>query len=65
MKRDIKITANKSNRTFTIRFIYSDGDIIKYRTIKVNKDEFQSMDNMTTRDWEYFLYVSQEYYRVK
>jgi hypothetical protein len=55
---EIRVTPNHSARTFTIRT--SGG---KYRTIKLNKDEFRSSLNMTGNDWNQFL-KGGDYYRV-
>ena len=60
----IKVTANESARTFTIR-TYVDGKLnAKYRTIKFSKEEFQSESNNTENDWRQFL-KSSDYYLVK
>ena len=56
--RDLgKITAtpNHSKRTFTIRRKFKDGTILKYRTINLSKEEFQSEESNTERDWSNFL----------
>ena len=62
----IKITAtpNYSARTFTIRKSYADGDKVKYRTIPMNREEFESCLNNTANDWNDFL-KSDDYYKVK
>jgi hypothetical protein len=54
----IKVTPNKRNRTFTLR---TDG--AKYRTNRMDKDEFESAKNWTGNDWSQFL-KTDEYYRV-
>ena len=60
----IKINANKSARTFTIR-TYVDGKLNnKYRTIKFSEEDFQSENNNTENDWKQFL-KSSDYYLVK
>lgn len=62
--RTIKVKSNQSARTFTIS-IYRDGKFdSKYRTIPVPRLEFQEMEYMTERDWDYFLSHSENYYRV-
>lgn len=56
---EIKITSNKSRRTFTIR---KNGS--KYRTYPMSKEEFNDATHMTANDWDYFL-KSNDYYVVK
>ena len=55
----LKISANHSKRTFTIRT-----DVAKYRTIRLSKDEFNSCLNNTGQDWWIFL-KSNDYYKVR
>jgi hypothetical protein len=57
--QEIKISPNKSNRTYTIR---TNGS--KYRTTKMSKEEFKSNSNNTGNDWKNFL-SSDDYYLVK
>lgn len=58
--REIKISSNQSQRTFTIR---TNGS--KYRTYPFNKKEFNECENMTGNDWAYFLRAcDSDYYRV-
>lgn len=60
----IKVTANESARTFTIR-TYVDGKLnAKYRTVKFSKEEFENESNNTENDWKHFL-KSSDYYLVK
>ena len=54
--RVIKVTPNNSNRTFTIR---TGG--AKYRTNRMDKDEFESAKRWTGNDWNQFL-KTDEYY---
>lgn len=54
-----KVTSNKSKRHYTI--IKDDGT--KYRTIPMNRQEFQECENNTLNDWKQFL-KTDEYYRV-
>lgn len=62
--RKIKATPNHSARTFTLRVTYSDGTKqIKYRTVRMNRDEFQSCLNNTENDWAQFL-KSSDYYLI-
>lgn len=63
--RTIKAKANQSARTFTIS-TYRDGKFeFKYRTYPVSRLEFQEMECMTERDWDYFLSHSENYRVVK
>ena len=57
--REIKATPNYSKRTFTLRV---DGK--KYRTVRLNKEEFETCEYNTQNDWEQFL-RSDDYYLVK
>ena len=59
----IKVTANQSKRTFTIRK-YIDGKFFtKYRTIEMNQEEFDREEMNTENDWKQFL-KSDDYYTV-
>jgi len=63
VNEQIKVTANKSKRTFTIRK-YIDGKLFsKYRTIEMSKEEFDSTEMNTENDWQQFL-KSDDYYTV-
>ena len=55
----IKVTPNKSQRTFTIR-----RQGIKFRTLQMSREEFNSADYWTGQDWSNFL-KTDEYYIVK
>lgn len=55
----IKVTPNKSQRTFTIR-----RQGIKFRTLQMSKEEFNSAEYWTGQDWSNFL-KTDEYYIVK
>ena len=57
--REFKITGNKSKRTFTI---VTNG--IKYRTLQMSREEYESANNWTGNDWSQFL-KTDEYYRVR
>lgn len=59
MKTQIKVTANQSKRTFTIRTEYG-----KYRTIQFSQPEFDSMEYNTESDWKQFLNSTSDYYKV-
>jgi len=59
----IKVSANQSNRTFTIRK-YIDGKFfVKYRTLPMSKADFESNEYKTESDWKQFL-KSDDYYKV-
>jgi hypothetical protein len=58
--KTIKVNANTSLRTFTIR---TNGS--KYRTCQMSKEEFISNNNNTGNDWQSFLNGSNDYYLVK
>lgn len=55
----IKVTPNKSQRTFTIR-----RQSIKFRTLQMSREEFDSAEYWTGQDWSNFL-KTDEYYIVK
>lgn len=55
--KEISVRANKSSRTFTIR---TNG--FKYRTVKMNKEEFNNNTHNTANDWSYFLRSCSGYY---
>ena len=59
----IRVTANQSKRTFTIRKSYPDGTKVKYRTIKMSQEDFDNEEFNTVNDWKQFL-KSDEYYKV-
>jgi hypothetical protein len=57
--RTIKVAANHSKRTFTIKT-----ESATYRTIPMTKDEFESELYNTGNDWAQFLKGS-DYYKVR
>ena len=60
----LKVKSNQAKRTFTIRK-YIDGVLFaKYRTNPVSREEFESDENNTERDWAHFLRTSNDYYKV-
>ena len=63
MKLEIKAVANEKKRTFTIRKLQKGSVFLKYRTIRLSKEEFESCKNNTQNDWEQFL-KTDAYYRV-
>ena len=56
--RKIKVSANQSKRTFTIRT-----ESAKYRTIPMSIEEFKSCEYNTGNDWNDFL-KSDDYYKI-
>ena len=56
--REIKVSANRTKRTFTIVT-----ESAKYRTLPMNKIEFEANLNNTGNDWQQFL-NTEDYYRV-
>jgi len=60
----IKVTANQSRRTFTIRK-YIDGKLFaKYRTVSMSQEKFESEEMNSENDWKQFL-RSDDYYVIK
>jgi hypothetical protein len=58
--REIKVSANQSKRTFTIRT-----DAGKYRTFPMSKQEFRSCEHNSGQDWQNFLrYQSGDYFKI-
>ena len=60
----IKVVANQSARTFTIRTYVNGKFSAKYRTIKFSKEEFESNEYNTENDWKQFL-KTDDYFVVK
>lgn len=56
--RKISVRPNHKARTFTIKT-----ESANWRTIPLDKDEFQSCLNNTGNDWNQFL-KSNDYYRI-
>ncbi len=64
-KRKIKVRANNSKRTYTLRMLDQDGKVyLKYRTSQMSKEEFDSASYWTENDWKQFM-KTDEYYKVK
>ena len=59
----IKVRANQNDLTFTIGKYINKKLSVKYRTIKMTKDEFDSEEMNTESDWKQFL-KSDDYYVV-
>ncbi len=60
---NLKVTANQSKRTFTIRK-FDDGELVaKYRTNQMSQYEFDREEMNTESDWKQFM-KSDDYYRV-
>lgn len=57
--RKLKISSNKSKKTFTIKTESS-----KYRTLPMSKEEFSSAIHWTGNDWQQFL-KTDEYCTIK
>lgn len=57
--REIKVSSNKSKRTFAIVT-----DAATFRTNRMTKEEFNSCENNTGNDWADFL-KSNDYYKVR
>ncbi len=56
--REIKVSSNKSKRTYTLIV-----DGTKYRTTKMTREEFNDCQHNTGNDWNQFL-KSSDYYKV-
>ena len=56
-------TPNYRNRTFTLRIFNKEGRKAKYRTLPMNKEEFEKELNNTINDWKQFL-KTDEYYKI-
>lgn len=56
--RIIKVSANKSKRTYTIKT-----DAATYRTFQMTKEEFDSCEDNTGNDWANFLKYD-SYYKI-
>ena len=61
--KTIKVKANQSQRTFTIRCYINGKLYAKYRTYKMNQSEFDSEEMNTENDWRQFL-KTDDYYMV-
>ena len=62
-KETITATANQSKRTFTLRKFIDGKFFVKYRTVEMNQEEFDSAEMNTENDWKQFL-NSSDYYKV-
>ena len=56
----IKVTANRSKRTFTLIV-----NGTRYRTYPQSKEEFNDNLHNTGNDWMQFIRATQDYYPVK
>ena len=61
----LKVTSNRSKRTFTIRKFIDGKLFAKYRTIRFSKYEFDSCEFDTNNDWLDFLRRTNDYYLIK
>lgn len=64
LNETIKVTANHSQRTFTIRTYHNGKLFAKYRICKMSKAEFESELHNTENDWKNYLRTSFDYYKV-
>lgn len=64
LNQTIKVVANHSKRTFTIRTYVNGKFSSKYRTIQFSKEEFSENEYNTEKDWQQFLKTN-DYYPVK
>lgn len=55
LNRAIQATANHAKRTFTIRTFENDKVVSKYRSFKMDKEEFDNAQFWTQNDWFQFL----------
>ena len=62
--RSIKVTANQSKRTYTIRKYIHGKCSSKYRTMQMDQQEFDNHEMNTENDWKQFL-KSDVYYTIK
>lgn len=58
--REIKVSANQSKRTFTIRT-----ESATYRTYRMSQEEFDVEELNTGNDWQAFLSSTSDYYKVR
>ena len=63
VKRELQVSLNYSKRTYTLKFKYSDGATIKYRTTPMSKEDFNNNLLNTENDWLQFL-KTDDYYKV-
>ena len=61
---EIKVTANQSNRTFTIRKLENGKVYAKYRTYPMPTEEFEEEKMNTENDWKDFL-TTNNYFKIK
>ena len=61
----IRVKANKSKRTFTIRkYHITNKAYVKFRTYKMSKLDFEDSEMNSESDWYHFL-KNENYYKVK
>jgi len=65
LNQTLKVSANNSRKTFTIRTYVNGKFSSKYRTYPTNKHEFERDLNNTENDWKQFLSYSSDYYAVR
>ena len=59
----IKVKANQSKRTFTIRKYINGKLFAKYRTLPTSQEDFENEEMNTENDWKQFL-KTDNYYTV-
>ena len=63
--KKIIATANKKNRTHTLRAYDERGNLVaKYRTLPTNKKEFELDKLNTSNDWINYLRDDTNYYKI-
>ena len=60
----LKVTANNSKKTFTIRQFIDGILFAKFRTLPMGKEEFEREEMNTQNDWKQFL-KSSDYTKIK
>jgi hypothetical protein len=53
---EIKATANKIKRTFTLRKYSKNKLVSKYRTLPMSREEFEDAQYNTSADWQDFIF---------
>jgi len=61
----IKATPNHSKKTFTIRYFDYGKCYLKFRTLRLNRQEFEDCEYFTQNDWKDWIKNNQWYYKVK
>lgn len=53
--RNLNVTPNENEKTFTLEFMYEDGSNIIYKTTEMSEEEFEEAELNTENDWKAFL----------